>query len=221
MRDNTTRKRADEELRNSLRQKETLLKEVHHRVKNNLQVVTSLLNLQADRLTDPGAVVALREMRNRVHTIAAIHELLYRSGDLSRIDFSEYVRRLAHDLMVFHDVDPDQIDLTISAEEAYLDLSQAVPAGLLINELLTNTFKHAFSDGSSGRVRVTVACDDGIGRIEVADTGKGLPVEGGQVSGQTMGLQLVSLLAEQLQGEITVDSAEGTRFEVIFPCTPK
>ena len=216
MRDVTARKRMDEDLRKSLGEKELLLKEVHHRVKNNLQVVTSLMNLQAERVSDAAAAAVLGEMSSRVRAIAGIHEFVYSSSDLSNIDFHDYLEHLVQDLLSFRGSD-EGIQVLIEGGHASLSLAQSVPAGLLINELLTNSLKHAFPDGRKGTVRVIFGCEENTCHIEVRDDGVGFPADFNPAESESMGLQLVYLLAEQLQGKVEADSKEGVRFLITFP----
>jgi len=217
MRDVTARQQMHEELERSLHEKEVLLKEVHHRVKNNLQVITSLLNLQAQRITDPVLRDVLAETEARVRSLGTIHEFVYRSATVSNIDFGDYIDRLIQDLAVFHDVDASRIKIQVEAEHAMLDLTDAVPAGLIVNELLTNCLKHAFPGNRKGTVRVTFSCSDTDCLLEVADNGIGFPADIDPEKAGTTGLELIYLLAEQLHGEVSLSREKGTVFAVRFP----
>lgn len=216
MRDVTARQRSDDELRTSLREKEVLLKEIHHRVKNNLQVVTSLVNLQADRITDPGAAAVLAETSSRIRSIAGIHEFVYSSSSLSNIDFRDYLDRMVQSLFAFSGAS-ERIQVSIEGVHAAISLAQAVPAGLIVNELLTNSLKHAFPDDRRGTVRVIFTCDEGDCRLEVRDDGVGFPAGFDPSESSSMGLQLIYLLAEQLQATVEVESKEGAQFVITFP----
>jgi two-component system CheB/CheR fusion protein len=217
IRDVTGRKKDEEQIRASLREKETLLKEIHHRVKNNLQVIASLLRLQSDFIRDERLGVLVEEMHNRIRSIATIHEILYASNDLSTVDFSAYLQRIAQDLFALYSVDPDKIRLRTDIGGIGLDISQAVPCGLIVNELLTNSLKYAFRDGRPGLIQVSLEKDDERFVLSVADNGEGLPQELDPHQTTSLGLQLVNLLAEQLEGALVLDRTQGTRFSVSFP----
>ena len=218
MRDVTARQQLNQQLRTSLAEKEVLLKEVHHRVKNNLQVITSLLNLQSERVNDPEAGAMLSEMSSRVRSIAAIHDFVCSSENLTCIDFREYLARLIEELRGFNG-NNERIQMIVEGHHATLTLAQAVPAGLLINELLTNAIKHAFPGDRRGTLQVLFSCEGSECRLEVRDDGVGLPpnFNPGKAQSLTMGLQLVYLLTEQLQGKLEIESNQGTRFVVAFP----
>jgi two-component system CheB/CheR fusion protein len=217
MRDITERKQAEIQNQISLREKEVLLKEIHHRVKNNLQMIVSLISLQSSHLQDPAAIRILDEMHSRVRSIASIHDMLYCSVDLSSIDFSAYLRNIIDNMSRFYDLRPGQIRLHVSAEETSLDLSRAIPCGLIVNELLTNALKHAFPGDRRGDVRITFRCAEGRCVLEVADNGIGLRSDVNPGEATSMGLQLVALLVEQLDAKLDVDRANGTRFLISFP----
>ncbi|MHB8902758.1 MAG: PAS domain S-box protein, partial [Thermoguttaceae bacterium] len=194
IRDITERNRAQEALRELLREKQSLLKEVHHRVKNNLQVISSLMRLQSAQVDNSVAQAALRDMQNRIGSMALLHETLYKSGSFARVDLATYLRSLCSQL--FHSLvaNPESIQLRLDVASVSLELSQAVPCGLLINELVSNCLKHAFPDGRAGEVRVEIqSVDDGPAvRLRVADNGAGLPADFDLEQLQSLGLQLVS-----------------------------
>ena len=218
--DITERQKADRQLRASLREKEVLLKEIHHRVKNNLQVIASLLSLQAECLDDTVARGMLEQMNTRVRSIAAIHEMLYGAVDLSRIDFSTYLKRLADDLTSVYSDQISGVHVSVESGSVLLDITQAVPCGLMVNELLTNSFKHAFLDRQSGRIEISFQCTEQDCVLEVADDGIGLPAGVELRNSKSMGLQLLSLLTRQIKAHVEVDRSSGTRFNVIFPRKP-
>jgi PAS domain S-box-containing protein len=215
MRDETERRHINDQLRASLAEKEVLLKEIHHRVKNNLQVIASLLTLQANSVEDESVREMFDEACNRVRSIGEIHELLYRSPDLARIDFGAYLRSLAKNLQAFYDDGTERIGIDITAQNN-LPLREAIPCGLIVNELLTNAFKHAFPGGRSGRVQVSLSCDDGQCVLQVGDDGIGIPAHLDIENASSLGLKLVNVLARQLGGDLRVEGAGGTRISVAF-----
>jgi PAS domain S-box-containing protein len=217
MRDTTAEKQAEEQIRRSLKEKEILLKEIHHRVKNNLQVIVSLIQLQSDYLRDPSGLQVLRDMHNRVRSIAAIHELLYSAADVSHIDFADYLRKLARDLFTFYQASPDQVRLRTDIADTHMELSQAIPCGLIVNELLSNSLEHAFIDKRPGIVQIGLRADGDKCILSVGDNGRGLPAELDPLHATSMGLQLVRLLTEQLQGSMQIDRSQGARFTIAFP----
>jgi len=219
-RDITERIRAEEAMRTALAEKEVLLREVHHRVKNNLQVVVSLLRMKARRLSDPEAISALEESRDRVLAMAFAHDNLYRSTSLGGVHARTYLQSLAANVRTFHGDDSDRVRLELEVEDLTLDLDTAVPLGLITNELVTNSFKHAFPERREGRVRVALRAEgQGLCRLSVEDDGIGLPL--GPVQNKTLGLKLVYALAGQLEGNIESTNVDGTHIAVIFPLVAK
>jgi PAS domain S-box-containing protein len=217
--DITSRKQIEDNITASLQEKEVLLKEVHHRVKNNLQVICSLLNLQARSTEDPLLVEQLKESRNRVKSMALVHEKLYQSESLSKIDLHEYLQDLTKHLLRSHDRRFSEISLKIDiSREILLDIDVAIPCGLIINELVSNAFKHAFGPNCSGEVYIQgyLGIDGGLVLI-VQDTGRGLPSSWSLAKNQTLGLELVKDLTEQLKAKIEIESLIGTRFKINFP----
>ncbi len=214
-RDISARKRAEEELRRSLSEKEVLLKEVHHRVKNNLQIISSLLNLQGEELEDADAERRFRESQNRIRSMALIHEQLYRSPDLSGIDFSEYVERLVQHIVNSYGPQAHRVESRLEIEARPLSLDCAIPCGMIVNELVANAIEHAFPDGA-GTVSVRFRSDDGRRHLEVRDDGVGLPPELDPEQAATLGLRLVTALARQLGGEYLFEVEGGTGFRVSF-----
>ena len=218
MRDETARRTADQQLKNSLKEKEALLKEIHHRVKNNLQVITSLLSLQSGAVEDQNIREMFDEACNRVRSIGDIHELLYRSPDLAHVDFNTYLHQLAQNLLSFYRVDPNRIRLDISSN-VDLPLSQAIPCGLIVNELLTNSLKHGFPEPKSGDIRVFLNCERDECVLEIADNGVGFPQQFKLGQTSSLGLQLVSVLARQLGGDLRLETTAGARVRIVFPRT--
>jgi PAS domain S-box-containing protein len=206
-----------EQLKASLREKESLLKEIHHRVKNNLQVISSLLRLQAAGVRDGAALDMFHESQNRIRSMALIHEKLYQSPDLSRVEFASYVRDLLSLLLRSYAARP-RIELDIAVENAALSIEQAVPLGLILNELISNCLKHAFPEGRAGRITVELGPSDGTSlRLKVADDGVGIPAPVDPRRAATLGMQLVRTLSEQLGGRLEVRRGAGTEFAISFP----
>jgi PAS domain S-box-containing protein len=220
--DITDRKRNEEALRASLREKEVLPKEVHHRVKNNLQLISSLLALQAGQLKDRTAAEAFRESQNRVRAMALVHENLYRSGDLASIRLAGHFESLCAYLFRSYNVDPTRIALDLRVAEVSLDLDRSIRLGLLVNELVSNVLKHAFPGGRSGRVLVQLnRASEGGYLFVVSDNGVSLPPHLAPGHSDTLGLQLVADLTEQLGGTLVLDRAGGTTFSIRFEDKPE
>lgn len=197
-------------------QREVLLQEVHHRVKNNLQIIASLLSMQIRHVADASARAALAECRARVESIALIHETLYQSKDYARIPFSDYARTLAQSIL--RAAGPSGVALALDIEALALPVDAAIPCGLILNELVTNALKHAFPDGRRGTVRVSLRRSSaGEASLAVADDGVGLAADFAERPTRSLGLQLVSALVAQIDGRLEVSRAGGTRFCVSFP----
>ncbi len=206
-----------EQIKASLKEKEVLLREIHHRVKNNLQVISSLLNLQAESTSNKQALEMFKDSQSRVKSLALIHERLYRSSDLARIDFTEYIRALAADLFRSYGDDSGAITLKTNVDDVSLEIDTAIPCGLIINELVSNSLKHAFPGGKEGEVRIGLHSDnDHEITVIVGDNGVGLPKELDFRSTESLGLQLVCTLTAQLGGTIELDRSGGTEFKVAF-----
>jgi two-component sensor histidine kinase len=207
---------SEQKLRRSLAEKEALLKEIHHRVKNNLQIVSSLLYLQENDLNDTKGIEILRESQNRVKSMALVHEQLYSTEDLAKIDFGRYVQELAANLFDAYGIDQGRIRLDIRAEDIDLEIDTAVPCGLIVNELVSNALKHAFPSESGGNVEVLIRMLDASRmEIAVADDGTGLAAPHTDTENQSLGLRLVDTLTAQLDGTLRVVSEKGTRFSII------
>lgn len=214
------RKIIEERMRNSLEEKEVLLREVHHRVKNNMQVITSLLNLQARTIDDPKYREMFDESKNRIRAMAIVHEKLYQTEDIAKIDFSDYISSLANGLFMFYGVRASLVSLSIEAKDIVLGIDTAIPCGLIINELLTNALKYAFPDGREGLIGITVKRDETMENaymLTVKDNGIGLPEGYDFRDSKSLGLLLVTSLAEhQLQGSLKVTRENGTAFHIHF-----
>jgi PAS domain S-box-containing protein len=214
--DITSVKHAEAVMAASLKEKEVLLKEIHHRVKNNLQIISSLLSLQADGSHDPIIQDVLTESRGRVASMALIHEQLYRSHDLAEIDVDEYLGQLLPRLVsAYRGVRNISLELELSAFTLTLD--QSIPFGLIVNELVTNALKHGFKGRARGTVNVAASLAGGRVTMVVTDDGGGLPDGFNAQTVETLGLQIVNMLSQQLRGEMTVDTARGTAFTLTFP----
>jgi PAS domain S-box-containing protein len=219
-RDITDRKRAEAQLQASLHEKEVLLKEIHHRVKNNLQIISSLLDLQAENVADPRVRAIFEESQHHIQAMALIHESLYQSHDLARLDAADYLGRLSQQLFAAYQGSDARITLKLELERVALEPNRAIPCGLLLNELLSNSLKHAFPHGRMGEIHISLqACSERL-TLRVRDTGVGLPEGFDFRHTDTLGLQLVYLLTEQLGGTITLEQAGGTTFTLIVPLDP-
>ncbi|MCX6559330.1 MAG: PAS domain S-box protein [Candidatus Aminicenantes bacterium] len=221
-RDVTEKRRAEDDLARSLREKEILLKEVNHRVKNNMQVLSSLLNFQAGFIQDPAALRMLQDSRDRIRTMALVHEKLYRSPDLSRIDFAEYLGHLASILIDSYAMTRGRIELDLDVRDAFLSLSAGIPCGLIVNELVSNALKHAFPDDRRGRIRIELKpTGPGAYRLVVADDGVGLPADVDFGNAATLGLQIVGMLVDQMSGKAEIERRAGTEIRVLFEDPPR
>ena len=213
--DITARKESEKTLKEALKEKEILLREIHHRVKNNMQVMSSLLNLQTQHLDDPKALDIFRTSIHRIRSMALIHDKLYRSESLSTIHFPEYVSDLLRGL--FAACAPDAgVELNLGIDPLSLNIDTAIPLGLIINELVSNSLKHAFPGGSGGAISVSLRGQDGHMVLTVSDNGSGFPEELDFMNTESMGMQLVVTLVEQLEGTITLERRGETKFEVTF-----
>ena len=220
--DITERKLAEEQIRKSLWEKEVLLKEIHHRVKNNMQVISSLLSLQSRYIKDPETLELFRESQHRVKSMALIHEKLYSADNLARVPFCEYVKTLAQTIVRSYEVRSGTVAIVVvAAEEITFGVDTAIPCGLIMNELIANALKHAFPGGQRGTVTIGVNRTDSLVTLEVCDDGIGLPEGLEAEKTDTLGLQLVTMLTGQLQGTLeTPKPAVGTTFRISFVETP-
>ena len=212
------RTRAEQELTVSLQEKEVLLTEIHHRVKNNLQVISSLLSLQSRSLTDPQALSVFTDSQNRVRSMALIHEKLYQAPDLARIDFAAYVRELASYLFRVYRSSAESIPLHVHAKDVFLTLERAVPCGLIVSEILSNALKYAFPDGNKGEIVIDL-CPEGttLYKLTIRDNGVGLPAGVDFRHATSLGLRIVNTLTEQLGGRISLCNDGGAAFTLTIP----
>jgi PAS domain S-box-containing protein len=218
--DITEQKLAAKKIRASLLEKETMLKEIHHRVRNNLQVIAGLLQLQAKASKHPELIEHFQESQNRIHAMAMVHEKLYTSGDFSCIDLIVYIKSLSQELFQSYNINHGNIDMTIRADqEVLVNIHQAIPCGLVMNELISNALKHAFPNERPGALQIIIRrTQDTEIEIIVHDNGLGLPVEVDIHKPRSMGLDLVNgLVKNQLYGKIEVKRDQGTEFRITFP----
>ncbi len=210
------RKKGEKKIKASLREKEVLLKEVHHRVKNNMQVISSILNLQSKHIEDEQALKMFKNGQSRIRSMAMVHEKLYESADLAGIDFAEYVQSTTSYLFSLHGVS-GVVRLDIDIKDIFLDVSTAIPCGLIINELVSNSLKYAFGDGREGEILIKLYSDKaGKLTLVVEDDGIGFSKDVDFRKTESLGMQLVIMLVEQLGGAIELDRSKGTAFKITF-----
>ena len=215
--DITQLKEVETRLQESLAEKEVLLREVHHRVKNNLSVVDSLLSMQARYISDVQALKSLSDSQRRIHTMSLIHEQLYHSQDLGKVDFCEYLQRLVVNLYSSSNFSADQIELKLDLSSILLNIDIAISLGLIVNELLTNAFKHAFPNDMKGLIEVILHQDDeGKLHLTIRDNGIGIPQNINIYSTASLGLRLVKILTQQLRANLDLSCSQGTSFHFIF-----
>ena len=216
-RDITVLKNAEEKIKASLKEKEILLKEIHHRVKNNLQVISSLLKMQAGYIKDPAALDYFKISAQRVKSMALIHEQLYRSADFSKIDFEIYIKKLTTHLFQTFGVNPRSIGIDIKVKNVNLSIDTAIPCGLLVNELVSNSLKHGFTAGRKGTIEIKMEkCKEENYILSVKDNGVGFPENVDFRNTETLGLQLINTLTEQVEGNIELKQDSGTEFIITF-----
>ena len=217
--DITLRKQMEEQIRATLEEKGILLREIHHRVKNNLQIIISLFNLQTSYVQDENAYKALKEGQDRIKSMALIHERFYQSDGLTRLDFDDYVKRLTEHLFQSFRVNKERILLEIKADRISLDIDTAVPCGLIINEIVSNSLKHAFGDDKNGHIRISVTEQEERNYcLVIADDGSGFPHEFTAETADSLGIQLIQALTDQLEGTMNIDTApgKGTTYTINF-----
>jgi PAS domain S-box-containing protein len=218
-RDVTDRRKMTEQIEASLAEKETLVKEVHHRVKNNLQIITSILNLQIRKIDDPGTIEVLKDSQTRVQAMALVHEHLYRGKDFSHIDLKDYIAALGRGIFQMYEAANRGIQFDLNIRDIYVDINTAIPLGLISNELITNSLKYAFKDRNEGKLTITATEDPQALTVIVTDNGVGLPEEIMLKNLTSLGLRLVHTLVDQLDGTVTIDRTEGTKFTFTIPKT--
>ncbi len=211
------RKIVDEQVKASLKEKEVLLKEIHHRVKNNLQIISSLLDLQSGSIRDKQALEIFKDSRNRIKSMALIHEKLYQSRNLSKIDVAEYIQNLIAAVRSSYVNNSGCITIRTNIENIFLNIDTAIPCGLIINELVSNALKYAFPAGGEGNIDVAIQSNNGDAfTMTVHDNGVGLPEEVNIANTETLGLQLVNMLAAQHNAEVEIHRNGGTTFKIKF-----
>lgn len=219
--DITEQRKAEDEIRKSLEEKEVLLQEIHHRVKNNLQIISSLINLQSNSIDDKRVYGAFKEIQNRVKSIALIHEKLYQSKDISKINFADYIHSLASDLYRSYGIS-SLIGLEVDADDILLDINKALPCGLIINEVITNSIKHAFKNANElnalkkGKISISFRYTGENYEMRVSDNGTGYPEDLDIEKTETLGLRLVNSLKSQLNGEVELKNMDGASFRLTF-----
>ncbi|HAJ61637.1 MAG TPA: hypothetical protein DCP31_22265 [Cyanobacteria bacterium UBA8543] len=211
------RKQADAQIQASLHEKEILLQEIHHRVKNNLQIVSSLLDLQSESIQEPATLELFRESQNRVKSMALVHEKLYQSKDFTRVNFAEYVENLISYLFRAYGVSEDHIYLNLDIAQVTLNIDTAIPCGLIVSELVSNALKYAFLDNLQGLISISLRSNESNNfLLIVKDDGRGMPIDFDFKSVKSLGLQLVNILTKQLKGTLELDRHNGTEFRVSF-----
>lgn len=211
------RERAQAQLNRSLNEKELLLKEIHHRVKNNMQIISSLLRLQSSKINDKKIREMFKIGQNRIRSMALVHHKLYQSKDFARIEFSNYIKTLTTDLFSTYRIGIADITLRLDIEDVFLDINRAIPCGLLINELISNSLKHAFPDSRKGEIIVQMyANKKGKHTLIVKDTGIGFPEGIDLCKTETLGMRLIHDLVSQIKGNIELDRKDGSTFKIIF-----
>jgi len=216
-RDISRRKTAEQQIKKSLAEKETLLKEIHHRVKNNMQVVASLLDLQSQNINDPKVISILKKSKDRIHSMAMIHECLYRSENLSSIDMPQYLEEIVASLVAGHNRFRETITLNTSFQNLQIDTEKAIPVGLILTELFSNSLKHAFPS-RTGTIDIQFYSSPNRQiTLKVADNGIGFPTTFNIHESTSLGLQLVDILTRQLGGRLIIENNSGTNISITFP----
>jgi PAS domain S-box-containing protein len=217
IRDITKRKEVEKQIKASLKEKEVLLQEIHHRVKNNMTIISSLLKLQASRIKDEGLRGMFRESMSRIKSMALVHEKLYQTGDLANINFNDYLKGLLNNVIMSYELGSDGISLITDIENVSLGIDSAIPCGLIINELVSNSLKHAFPEGRKGDISVGLHINDkDIVKLSVSDNGIGMPEVWDFDNTNSLGLSLVNTLVRQLHGKIRLNREKGTEFQLTF-----
>ena len=215
--DITAGKNMQKLIETSLKEKDVLLKEIHHRVKNNLQIIISLLNLQTGYIKDEVTLKAVKDGQSRVRSMALVHEKFYQSDELSEIDFAEYIEKLCHFIYQSYGDKTDRIHLQISGDKIGLDMDTAMPCGLLVNEIVSNSYKYAFPNQEKGTIQIDFKKNDNKIILFIQDNGVGFPEEYDLEKSESLGMQLIQALTSQLDGDLVVSRENGTSFKISFP----
>lgn len=215
--DITSTKQLQQQIEASLKEKDVLLKEIHHRVKNNLQIIISLLNLQSGYIKDESTLKAVQDGQNRVRSMALVHEKFYQADELTEIAFGEYMEKLCQYLYQSYGDKTDRVRVLIDACDVALDMDTAMPCGLLVNEIVSNSYKYGFPGQRSGEIRIRMWREDKTVTLDITDNGIGLPEGFSVESSESLGMQLIQALTSQLDGELSIGRENGTRFTVKFP----
>lgn len=216
-RDISDRKRNEDEIKKSLEDKDFLLKEIHHRVKNNLQVIHSILSLQSRYVNSPEIIKVIEESQDRIKSMSFIHEYLYQSNDITKIDMNHYIEKLCEYLHLSYSDSNKHIRIKMNSQNLKVDLQTATPCGLIINELVSNSLKHAFNDVKQGEIEITFTLTQNEYSLIVKDNGKGFPDENNMHSSNSLGIRLIKILTEQLKGEVIFKNTRGAVCEIKFP----
>jgi PAS domain S-box-containing protein len=216
-RDITERKIMEDKIKNSLQEKEMLIRETYHRVKNNLMVISSLLDLQARYIEDIETQNIFRDSQNRARSMALIHEKLYQTTDLKWINFANYIKKLSMELFETYSGQSNNIKINFDLENHELDTETSIPLGLIVNELISNSLKHAFKDGRNGIIKIKFYKDSENYVLIISDNGIGFPEELDYKKSDSLGLRIVNSLVDQIHGEIDMDRTQGTKFTIKFP----
>lgn len=215
--DITERKEYEKQLEESIKEKEVLLKEVHHRVKNNMQVISSILNLQSSYIEDETALAIIRESQDRIKSMSFVHESLYQSKTLSEVNFAEYIQNIVRNLYHSYGRPEGGIDIQFELEDIYLNLDTSIPCGLIINEVVSNSLKYAFQGRQHGLIRIEMGkLSEGDLKLIISDDGIGLPADFDIETAESLGLQLVTTLVTQISGQLEIDVSKGTKFNIVF-----
>ncbi|MCD6185627.1 MAG: hypothetical protein J7K84_07550 [Deltaproteobacteria bacterium] len=209
---------ANENIKKSLKEKELLLKEIHHRVKNNMQLISSIVNLQSRQIKDQDDKNLYNEIRDRIKSMAIVHEYLYKDRDLASINLKDYIIELSASLMRSYSINPCKIELKINAEDLYIGINKAVPCGLIINELISNALKYAFPDDIKGQISINIGkYDNGKFFLNIQDNGIGMSKDFNLQNAASLGLGIVVILVEQIDGTLKINSGgKGTNFIIKF-----
>jgi len=216
VRDVTERRKSEQLIRESLNEKEILLKEIHHRVKNNLQIIISLINMQSSDIADPKIVGSLREIQNRVISMSLIHQSFYQSNNLTDVDFTAYIRKLVDNLFNIFGVKRERVSLELNSPGYKISIDIAIPLGLLVNEVLSNSLKYAFPDERKGSIRIVLSESEDKYKLMISDDGCGIPPDVNAKTSSSMGMTLIRMLCDQLDGKLHVNISSGTVYEMEF-----